>query len=377
MMYRPLTIRNAHVWNGRDFQQRDLYCTDRVLASPYPDALVVDLSGHTLFPGLVNAHDHLELNHYPRTKFRDAYPNAHEWGEDVNARLDTEPYQSLRAYPLEDRCFMGGLKNLLCAALTVAHHGPPHKPLFRRDFPVRVLREYGWAHSLHFSTDAEIVESYRRTPRNWRWFIHLAEGTDDTARGEYRRLRALGCVGSNTVIVHGVGMSEDDIADAAQHTRGLVWCPTTNEYLLGQTAQLRLWGEKAAIGSDSRLTATGDLLDEVREGDARLTWALSQGRRLLGLRNAPFATGEPADFWIPGDTLTRADVRLIVRGGVPQIGCPDLMARFPHVASVPATLDGTPKAINAHLARRIARCTLKEPGLELLETPRPRWQSLF
>src|SRR5512145_962131 len=61
---------------------------------------ILDLGGQTVFPGLINAHDHLELNHYPRSKFRTVYDNAHQWGEDMNARLDSEPYKSLRAYPL-------------------------------------------------------------------------------------------------------------------------------------------------------------------------------------------------------------------------------------------------------------------------------------
>ncbi len=387
-MARSLTIKNARVWNGREAEIRDLYCTDRILDAPHPDALEVDLKGCTLFPGLINTHDHLELNHYPRTKFRDVYPNAHEWGEDVNARLDSEPYKSLRAVSLGDRCFIGGLKNLLCGALIVAHHGPPHKTLFRRDFPVRVLREYGWAHSLHFNTDAEVVGSYRKTPRDWPWFIHLAEGTDDIARGEYQRLKALGCVGPNTVIVHGVGMTEDDIIDAAQHTRGLVWCPTTNEYLLGETANVRLWrqsGADVAIGSDSRLTAEDDFLDEVRGGNYSgqmvgsddLTAFMLGGAKILGIDAPTLQPGELANFWVWGGFPVRDNIRLIIRAGVPQIGAPDLMSRFSHVETVPATLDGVRKDINIHLARRIDRCTLKEPGLELLERPRSRWKSLF
>jgi len=61
-----------------------------------------------------------------------------------------------------------------------------------------------------------------------------------------------------------------------------------------------------------------------------------------------------------------------VRGGVPQIGDPDLMARFPHIETVRAELDGVPKAINVQLARQITKCSLKEPGLELLEHPTTR-----
>ena len=37
---------------------------------------IVDLKGSFVLPGLVNAHDHLELNHYGRIKGRDRYENA-------------------------------------------------------------------------------------------------------------------------------------------------------------------------------------------------------------------------------------------------------------------------------------------------------------
>lgn len=379
---RPITIKNAAVWNGHTSEQRDLHFSERILESPALDGLTIDLSGHTIFPGMVNAHDHLELNHYPRTKFQDRYENAHQWGEDVNARLDTEPYKSLRAYPLWDRCFIGGLKNLLCGATTVAHHGPPHKPLFRPNFPVRVLKKYGWAHSLYFSTDAEVVGSYRNTPNDVLWFIHLAEGTDEVAQAEYQRLKALGCIGKNTVIVHGVGMTEADVEDAVQNTRGLVWCPSTNGYLLGSTTKLiRSWrqlGGKVAIGSDSRLTADGDLSDEltsaVATGQCDSVCALEsvthRASKILSWREVGnLETNSFADLIVGYSTL-RSAIKLIIRGGIPQIGDPELMAKVPHIETVPATLDGIPKAVNIDLARQIARCQLKEPGLELLEVPR-------
>ena len=244
-----LHIKNAYVWDGSRTRQRDLYTANgRIVDQPANGAQVVDLDGYTIFPGLVNAHDHLELNHYPRSKFRDVYDNAHQWGEDMNARLDTEPYKTLRAYPLRDRLFIGGLKNLLCGATTVAHHGPPHKPMYAKGLPgARAEKLRLGAPSLHFNTEQEVVESYRSTPQDWPWFIHLAEGTDEVAASEYQRLESLACIGLNkTVIVHVIGLrqagrthpaspdiSTDLIAD---EVRGIVWCPSTNLYLPWQDA---------------------------------------------------------------------------------------------------------------------------------------------
>lgn len=388
-MVQPLHIRNAHIWDGKEGERRDLYTSDVVLPAPANGALEVDLDGYTIFPGLINAHDHLELNHYPRSKFREVYANASEWSADMNARLDSSPYQELRAYPLEDRCFIGGLKNLLCGATTVAHHNPPHKTLFRRDFPVRVLQKYGWSHSFYLETEAAIKASFEKTPDNVPWFIHLAEGTDEEAAGEYQRLKALGCVGANTVIVHGVGMTDKDIGDAAPHARGLVWCPSTNKYLLGTTATIGGWrysDSHVVIGSDSRLTADGNLLDEIQAAlmtgqcDADCIWQAVTWRaaHILRLSNVGHLNPGAWADWIIFRPYERADLVLVVKGGVPQIGDPEVMAKFPHIPTLSAILDGVPKRIHRDLAQRIQKCTLKEPGLEVepVEMTR-RWLGLI
>jgi hypothetical protein len=68
-------------------------------------------------------------------------------------------------------------------------------------------------------------------------------------------------------------------------------------------------------------------------------------------------------------TSRRADLALVVKGGVPQIGDPDIMAKFPHIKTVAATLDSKPKLIQSDLAERITKCRLKEPGLEIDHLP--------
>lgn len=392
-MVQPLHIKNAHIWDSSWADQpSDLCMTDVVTARPANSAQVVDLDGYSIFPGLVNAHDHLELNHYPRSKFREKYDNAHQWGEDMNMRLDSEPYKSLRAYPLWDKLFIGGLKNLLCGATTVAHHNPLHKYLKWDDFPVNVLQKYGWAHSLHFNTDEEIQRSYKRTPSSVSWFIHLAEGTDEIAAGEYKRLKALGCIGSNTVIIHGVGLTPEDVNDAIQHVRGLVWCPSTNLYLLDKTSPFvqhtydvkrPSWrhtdtGCNVALGSDSRLTADGDLGIEMLaanmtsqcDGACVMEAVTCRAAHILGMSDVGHLhSGAKAD-WIVDFRYQRADIKLIAKGGVPQIGDPDMMAKFPNVQTVGAMLDGKPKRIHIDLARRIHACKLKELGLEVDSLPK-------
>lgn len=329
----------------------------------------VDLSDLTLLPPLTNAHDHLELNHYPRTKFREVYPNAHVWGEDVSAHLASEPYHSLRAAPLADQLFIGGLKNLLCGALIVVHHNPPHRALYARDYPVRVVRRYRWAHSLHFSPP-EIIHRAWRQSRRWKipFYIHAGEGTDAVAAAELGQLAdLLGRDLSEVVLIHGAGLREADIKHWASRVRGLVICPTTNRYLLDALPNVKAWiaaGGKLALGSDSRLTADGDLLDELRAAHAWFGDLPDHAEAITGAR--PFSDDRIAvRGGAPLHTARRSDLALVMHSGVPLIGDPPVMARFRRTQTVPALLDGVPKSIEAGLARQIADCSLREPGLEL------------
>jgi hypothetical protein len=77
-------------------------------------------------------------------------------------------------------------------------------------------------------------------------------------------------------------------------------------------------------------------------------------------------------FILPTEVYTRSEIELVVKGGVPQIGDPEVMAKFPHISTVRAILDGRPKAINVDLAKRIVKCQLKEPGLEVEALPKGR-----
>lgn len=369
----PLHLRAAHVWTAAGVQVRDLYVQGgRVVATRPRHAQTLALAGLVLAGG-VNAHEHLELNHYPRTRFAPRYDNAHQWGEAVNAQLDSEPYKTLRQHPYWDKILVGAMKNLLAGVTTVIQHGRADPTLFRRALPVRVLRPYAWAHTLHFTPHADIQKAYRASKGRVPFFIHLAEGTDDTARAEYAALKRLGCVGANTVLIHAVGMSAVDRADALAHGCRVVWCPSSNAFLLGATLAPQDWGAALTLGSDSRLTADGDFLDEVAHARAYDPRTLPQwtahNARAFGLHDVGhLEVGARADFvlWAgtPDSTPRRHELALVVKDGVPLLGDPALMDAL-DVPSHACTLDGAPKRLHEGLASLLARNALPVAGLSL------------
>ena len=166
--------------------------------------------------------------------------------------------------PKNARLLWGGLKNLLSGVTTVCHHNPMEFAVLGRNFPVRVVKRFGWAHSLEFSPD--LAERFRRTPADWPFVVHAGEGTDDIARREIFRLDEMGALDARTVLVHAVGLDAAGIELARRKGASIVWCPSSNRFLLNATlrANVLASGIPVALGSDSALTAAGDLLDEMR-----------------------------------------------------------------------------------------------------------------
>ncbi len=368
-------------------------------APPSPGDEVVDLEGAHVLPGLINGHDHLELNHYGPLKRRARYENASAWIDDLRPALDDDPaIVRNRAHPLSARVFIGGLKNLLAGVTTVAHHNPLYREC-RRHVPVRVVEPFGWAHSFALERQrvgangelgGDVRARCRETPPEIPFVVHAAEGVDEAAAAELDRLAASGCLRPNTVLVHGVALTPDRWAAIAASGASLVWCPASNDFLFGRTAPVRecldrepARARQIALGTDSRITGARDLLDEMRLAVASgvtaaevLRMVTESAARIFRLRSGgAIVRGAPADLIVlpplaptAADALlraSRADLALVVVGGKPLLAAPWLAPLFRARTTPGATIvvDDVERIAEQRLAKAIARCPIVEPGV--------------
>ncbi len=289
------------------------------------DGPLFDFGTAIAFPGLVNSHDHLEFNLHPALG-HGQYGDYIEWGQDIS-RNDGAVISSLQRMPKHHRLRWGALKNLLCGVTTVAHHGARGDEL--RSLPLGTV-------------SATSIHSVGAAPR-WRWRLnaplgpspyvfHIAEGTSRRARLEVDALIRWNMFRKPLIGVHAIAMS----AEQAARFHAVVWCPVSNEFLYGATADIAALKRRTTIlfGTDSTLSAEWDIWNHLRRAralglldDRELFAALTRNAAMAWDRRDTgcIAPGQIADVvvarkrardrWDAFFSVTPEDILLVLRNG--------------------------------------------------------------
>ena len=342
------------------------------------DRIVVDLEGRVLMPGLLNGHDHLDFSTFPPLG-HPPYVNVYAWAKDVDAGVGDPAVAAALAVPLADRLFLGGLRNLLSGVTAVAHHNPFHRSMARKDFPVRVLEKYEFAHSAGLTP--ELRKTYRTTDRRIPWMVHAGEGTDEASRREIDKLAEENVLRQNTVIIHGIAFGADEARRMAAARAAFVWCPESNRRLYAASADVLGFvaaGVKVGLGSDSPVSGVRDPLSNLaaarREAvfpDGALLRLATEGTaEAARLPLGGVAPGSVADLLAvtSGEALLSGDrsaVALVLIGGRPLYGECGLMKTLqPKAAAI--RVDGAERSIEPELERRASGILRRHPALRLV-----------
>ena len=343
--------------------------------TPARKSRFIDLEGYLLLPGLINAHDHLEFGLYPNLG-RGPYDNSAQWARDIHER-ERATIEVQQSVPRDVRLWWGAIRNLLCGVTTVCHHNPLHPELRADEFPVRVITNYGWAHSL--AMDAQLDAKHRITPEDAPFVLHACEGIDDLSANEFAELDRRGLLDDRTVLVHGLALQANNVELLNTRGAALVWCPSSNRFLFGRThsAETIASLHGVLLGSDSPLTAAGDLLDEIRIAHREIGVSADALYRMI-FDNAPatFRLGDgegrirpetAADYiavrdigWAPAEALANlawTDIELVAVRGRVQLASGEMLKRLPPGPSAglyPVEIDSTVRWIRAPLERLIS-----------------------
>jgi len=363
---------------------------------------VIDTGGF-IYPGLIDLHDHLTWNFLPRWKPNREFANRYEWQAvpeykivlttpegkafDEGLACDTEQYAEVKAIvggatsvigslnqwnqkPDKQKCIEGLARNLdFYSGLYPAN---PDKPgnvekLRNEVFPLELPE--GEVTNINKALGDGTLTAF---------IVHLAEGkpTDAAANREFRMLKARGFVRPGVSIIHGVALHQLEFQQMHDTQVGLIWSPRSNIALYGDTTDVRAAKQAQltmAIAPDWSPTGSDGMLQELKYAatwnagqsppvftDAELVQMATINPAKLAKVNSMIGSLAPnyfADLLVVKSREKDAyrallhanpsDVALVVIGGIPAYGDPELMEKLApraeletvHVCGVPKSLD--------------------------------------
>lgn len=330
-----------------------------------PGARVVPTSG-IIFPGLIDLHNHIEWNVFPRWSPPRRYPNRHAWLDAPAYRSAiSEPHRVLHQKHACDMNTFGEVRALLGGVTSVQSGGRGACA----SGLIRTLNDNGGLPgpadgALETLLDVESLSPNRarRLARELRdgtvpaLVVHLGEARadDPLARDEFATLVRYGLLTERTVIVHGTGLGDAEFQAMQESGAALVWSPRSNMELYGETASIAMAldrGIPIALAPDWAISGSSNMLDELRYAQ---NWSREQfGAPLEDEQLVRMVTSVPAaiariddkvgsireglyaDLLVvrgdpsrPYSALVHArpaDVELVIVGGRPVYGTPAVM----------------------------------------------------
>lgn len=376
-----------------------LYVTGRIVtdvrpaADPAPDGFdgvtPVDTGG-SVYPGLIELHNHLPYDVLPLWDVPKPFGNRSQWGGSGNPA-----YHSLVTGPMtvlgqDPRLMPAVVRYVEAKALVNGTTTSQGIALFSNSGARRMYR--GVVRNVEQTDDPDLPEAASRIAdveaadaekflarlrQPHRLLLHLAEGTDASARAHFQALQFAPrrwAITENLVGIHCTALTAKDFKVFAAHGGSMVWSPLSNLLLYGGTADIaaaKRAGVLIGLGSDWSVSGSKGLLGELKA--ARLA-STAAGNVFSDLELVAMATrdaarilrwdaalgslgpGRRADLLVvkgadadPYTALIDAQdtaIRLVVIDGVPRYGTRPLMRAL----APGAVLEDAPTGMAAHRA---------------------------
>jgi cytosine/adenosine deaminase-related metal-dependent hydrolase len=240
-----------------------------------PDGVdVIDTHGF-IYPGLIDLHNHLTWNVFPRWSAGTLTKNRYEWQamDAYAARLsgyqsklrdsgcDGERFAEVKALVWGATSTVGSLP-LPCTkglARNLDYYSgffgtePNKEPLQYRVFPLELKESDEKSVRDALASDKPVI-------------AHLCEGIDASAARELRMARAHGFLTKGFIIIHGVPLKDKDFAELGKNGVGFVWSPRSNIELYGATADVASARKYVtlAIAPDWSPSGSNGMIEELR-----------------------------------------------------------------------------------------------------------------
>jgi cytosine/adenosine deaminase-related metal-dependent hydrolase len=236
-------------------------------------------TGGTVYPGMIELHNHLPYNILRMWDVPERYGNRSQWGRHADYRKlvsgpmnvlgKTAGYIEAVVRYVEVKALAAGVTTSQGIALfSNANTRRYHRGLVRN---VEDTDDPGLPEADSRVADVDDAESFlARLERGKTVVLHLAEGVDAGARRHFEALQTgdgRWAITDRLVGIHAAALTDADMAVLGAHGGAIVWSPSSNLMLYGDTARVaaaRQQGVTVALGSDWAPTGSKNLLRELQ-----------------------------------------------------------------------------------------------------------------
>jgi cytosine/adenosine deaminase-related metal-dependent hydrolase len=247
-------------------------------ASLVPSGVKIIETGGVIAPGLVDLHNHVAYDFIPFWYAGQRYQDRYQWARTKGYETAVKtPYNAVKnAGHMCEAVKYGELRAIVGGTTSI--EGSDDLTCVR-----------SWARNIEFSNfcndyvrenvlpvtaitqaQADTLNAQFTSGATKAYIVHLAEGIDDSSRGEFDYMNQIGLVKPQLVAIHGTALTQAQLQTMGQVGAKLVWSPLSNLALYGQTTNIpaaKAAGIMISIAPDWSPSGSANVLGELKVAD--------------------------------------------------------------------------------------------------------------
>ena len=240
----------ASVWSGNN------------IPTAHDGIEVINTEG-TIYPGLIDLHNHMHYNHIPLWDFEvhlspasrseeGGYTNRYQWGNNWDygpsiTWMKTNVQSSSR-WDMSNEQMKYAEVQAVAGGVTAVQGSPSSgtdawDSMLSRNVELYNFGQDGMSTCAVCGayeddyTGSHLISQNQSGSLN-AWFVHLSEGVDASSKAEFDALYEKGLIMDETVVIHGTALDSSQFEQMAEMGAGLVWSPISNLLLYGDTTDV-------------------------------------------------------------------------------------------------------------------------------------------
>ena len=240
----------ASVWSGNN------------IPTAHDGIEVINTEG-SIYPGLIDLHNHMHYNHIPLWDFEvhlspasrseeGGYTNRYQWGNNWDygpsiTWMKTNVQSSSR-WDMSNEQMKYAEVQAVAGGVTAVQGSPSSGASSWDSILSRNVEMYNFGQDGMSTcavcgaadddyTGSHLISQNQSGSLN-AWFVHLSEGVDAKSKNEFDALYNKGLIMDETVVIHGTALDQSQFQKMSQVGAGLVWSPVSNLLLYGDTTDV-------------------------------------------------------------------------------------------------------------------------------------------